>query len=485
MGGNLRDKFISNTYTKIFQKSELPEAEGNENIDLNAGLTDDSLTFTNGLGQKVRFFVLDVGDPSYSTGNGIYIQTQNMKSSGDFGLRFNSNNERGQITSKNKDILISSDFNNQDTNDNLNRRRRLILKGGIPGTMSASSNDDDLNGGSVGNPEQLTLQLQGRLSVEHDEAIFLNDNRNQELGLMSGVFRGEGPEELQIWSKVGNVVNVCGSWRWDPSSIGGGSSTVPMYLMKQNVTNYILPVSNSTGYNSSSGVFTINQDGSYTISGTIWVRYERIAQPPNSGPGFINIFGANNSIRPNIRIIKNGNSSPVFFDFSYVDTLFGPLPSTPVPVGSPIGTKSQWVPLTFSHNEQFNNGDTFEIKYSINTTLNSIEYEILTTQFNVEFGNGSFVQVNGTTIASMGSGDAGGNPDYSTDLRFPLINGNPVNKVWGNAKFRNTTTPNWGSVRPNDITTDRPISASFYQGNTLSIQSSGPVDFSYSYILEF
>ena len=49
MSSNLTDKFISNTYTKIFQKSELPDSEGSENINLDLGLNNDSLTLVNGL----------------------------------------------------------------------------------------------------------------------------------------------------------------------------------------------------------------------------------------------------------------------------------------------------------------------------------------------------------------------------------------------------------------------------------------------------
>ena len=478
MSGNLTDKFISNTYTKIFQKSELSDSEGNESINLDSGLNNDSFTLVNGLGQKIRSFILDVGNPAGATmGYGIYFQTDSMKSSGDFGLRFSSINERGQITSQNKDILISSD--NSTSGDSLEDRRRLILKGGIPGTMSFSNTDEGIVGGPVGTQSQITLLLQGRVSTEHYYPIVLNDFQNQELGLMSGVFNGEGPEEIQIWNKVGNVVNVCGSWRWDPSGIGSGPSVVSMYLIEQNFTNYIFPVfisgSIPISYDASTGIFTINSSGTYTISGKIWVRYKRIG----AGGAFVDIFDSTNSttLRPNI--IINKNTTTIF-----QQTYLSPPPTTPVPSNS-VGQISEWFELSFSKVEPFIVNDTFELKYFIDTSYNIFSYwYILTQQFEVEFGNGSYVEVDGVEVAGMGNGNISVNP-YSTDLRFPIINGKNINRVWGNAKFRNELLNNYGYIKENIDSNNRLISASFYQGSSLSTQSLGPVDFSYSYILEF
>ena len=178
MSSNLKDKFISNTYTKIFQKSELPDSEGSENINLDLGLSNDSLTLVNGLGQKIKSFILDVGNPAGATmGYGIYFQTDSMKSSGDFGLRLSSINERGQITSQNKDILISTD--NSTTGSSLFQKRRLVLKGGVPGTMSFANTDLGIVGDPVGTQSQITLLLQGRVSVEHGYPISLNNFQTQ------------------------------------------------------------------------------------------------------------------------------------------------------------------------------------------------------------------------------------------------------------------------------------------------------------------
>jgi hypothetical protein len=90
----------------------------------------------------------------------------------------------------------------------------------------------------------------------------------------------------------------------------------------------------------------------------------------------------------------------------------------------------------------------------------------------------------------MGNGSTSTINPYSTDLRFPIVNGTNIDRVWGVAKFRNESPNDSGYVKENVVSTNRPNSASFYVGDSpsppvLSTQSAGPVDFSYSYILEF
>jgi hypothetical protein len=127
---------------------------------------------------------------------------------------------------------------------------------------------------------------------------------------------------------------------------------------------------------------------------------------------------------------------------------------------------------------------TFELKYSISTDGGYLNWDALTSQFEVEFGNNSYVKVDGATAATMGNGSTSTINPYSTDLRFPIVNGTNINRVWGVAKFR-SEVPDSGYVKENVVVDNRPNSASFYKANVLNASSLGPVDFSYSYILEF
>lgn len=440
MSSNLTDKFISNTYTKIFQKSELPDSEGSENINLDLGLNNDSLTLVNGLGQKIKSFILDVGNPAGATmGYGIYFQTDSMKSSGDFGLRLSSINERGQITSQNKDILISTD--NSTTGSSLFQKRRLVLKGGVPGTMSFTNTDDGIVGGSVGTQSQITLLLQGRVSVEHGYPIFLDNFQTQELGLMSGVFKGEGPEEIQIWTKVGNVVKVSGSWRWNNSVLAQDDS-----LASSTSDQIIIPAAN-----------------------------QPIRFVPASDP--------------------NNNVSQV---------TFGGFPATiyTVPIA---GIYAVDFYITFSFNT-INQGSLVIVilrRDSAGAVVESYTCTNLNTlgilNSVVDFPGLDFICDVGDTLmviaqqfeGTIYSGSTFGvrslytSQSYSTDLRFPIVNGSDINRVWGVAKFRSHLTNNSGYVKENVVSTNRPNSASFYKANVLNASSLGPVDFSYSYILEF
>jgi hypothetical protein len=257
MSSSLTGKFIANTFQRLFQRSGAPVANGYESsVSFASALTTDSLTLLNGLGQKIKGFIFDRGQAGGD--GGIYIQTENMKQSGDFGLRFNSINERGEITSKNKDILISSDFTN--ANDNLNRRRRLILKGGIPGSMSQTSSADELNGGPTGNQQQLTLQLQGRLTAEHVDQIVLDEvlSRIENMALMSGIY--VDGDYYQMWQKVGNIVTVNGVWMTD----GSGKIPVPLVTSNANEVDIIRSqgVADST---SNSGYITESNDNDMVI----------------------------------------------------------------------------------------------------------------------------------------------------------------------------------------------------------------------------
>lgn len=221
MSSTLTGKFIANTFQRLFQRSGNANANGYESVDfINGGLQDDSLTLLNGLGQKIKGFIFDRGIAGGD--GGIYIQTPAMKNNKDFGLRLDVQDERANITSKNKDILISTD--NSTPSDILVNRRRLILKGGVPGSMSSTYLASELNGGVTGGQEQITLQLQGRLSVEHTSQIVLDVDSDgiEELALVSGIYTDGG--EYQMWQKVGNIVTVSGVWETD----GAGEIPVPI-----------------------------------------------------------------------------------------------------------------------------------------------------------------------------------------------------------------------------------------------------------------
>ena len=230
MSSSLTGKFIANTFQRLFQRSGAPLANGYESVSFTAALTNDSLTLLNGLGQKIKGFIFDRGAAGGS--GGIYIQTQGMKTNSDFGLRLDVQEERGNITSKNKDILISTD--NSTPGDILEDRRRLILKGGLPGSMSNTSSASQLNGGLNGDQNQLTLQLQGRLSVEHTTPIVLNVSSDgiEELALVSGIYT-DGGSKYQMWQKVGNIVSVSGIWETD------GSGEIPVPIITNSAVDII------------------------------------------------------------------------------------------------------------------------------------------------------------------------------------------------------------------------------------------------------
>ena len=233
MTSSLTGKFIANTFQRLFQRSGAPLANGYESVSFTAALTNDSLTLLNGLGQKIKGFIFDRGAAGGS--GGIYIQTQDMKLTSDFGLNLDVQNERGNITSKNKDILISTD--NSTPGDSLEDKRRLILKGGVPGSMSNTSSASQLNGGVGGDSEQLTLQLQGRLSVEHTTPIVLDVSSDgiEELALVSGIYT-DGGSKYQMWQKVGNIVSVSGVWQTDSTT---GEIPVPIITNNATETNII------------------------------------------------------------------------------------------------------------------------------------------------------------------------------------------------------------------------------------------------------
>jgi hypothetical protein len=232
MSSSLTGKFIANTFQRLFQRSGAPLANGYESVSFTAALTNDSLTLLNGLGEKIKGFIFDRGVAGGD--GGIYIQTESMKSSSDFGLRLDVSNERGNITSKNKDILISTD--NSTPNDILEDRRRLILKGGLPGSMSSTSDASQLNGGVNGEQNQLTLQVQGRLSVEHTTPIVLDVSLDgiEELALVSGIYTDGS--QYQMWQKVGNIVSVSGVWQTDSTT---GEIPVPIITNNATETNII------------------------------------------------------------------------------------------------------------------------------------------------------------------------------------------------------------------------------------------------------
>lgn len=238
MSSSLTGKFIANTFQRLFQRSGNTVANGYESVNLNVGLQNDNYTLLNGLGQKIKGFIFDRGVAGGD--GGIYIQTEDMKLTSDFGLRLDVQNERANITSKNKDILISTD--NSTPGDVLEDRRRLILKGGVPGSMSNTYLASQLNGGVSGDSEQLTLQLQGRLSVEHTSQIVLDVDSDgiEELALVSGIYTETAGAEYQMWQKVGNIVTVSGVWASGVDAYAGtGKIPVPIITMNATEPNII------------------------------------------------------------------------------------------------------------------------------------------------------------------------------------------------------------------------------------------------------